>query len=106
MRPVGTEADLATAVRDAVLAVPGVARLGGTAVEVATYFAGGKVVGVRLAGETVHVHVVVDQLPVAPVADRVAEAVQQVLAGADDPRPVEVMVDDVDDAAFRMAARG
>lgn len=101
-----TEA-LAGQVREAALAVPGVARLApGTVVEVATHFAGGKVVGVRLAGGTVQVHVVVDQLPVGPVADRVAAAVREVLAGADDPRPVQVMVDDVDDAAFETLAAG
>lgn len=99
--PVSTQAHLATQVRDATLAVPGVARLApGTAVEVATHFAGGKVVGVRLAGETVQVHLVVDRLPAPPVAEQVEAAVREVLAGAGDPRPVQVMVDDVTDAAF------
>ncbi|MPZ27939.1 MAG: hypothetical protein GEV12_16385 [Micromonosporaceae bacterium] len=102
-----TDLHLATRVRDAVLAVPGVARLaGGSAVEVATHYAGGKVVGVRLAGTTVQVHVVVDQLPVPPVADRVESAVREVLAAAGDPRPVQVMVDDVDDTAFQALAEG
>jgi hypothetical protein len=78
-----------------------VARLApGTAAEVATHFAGGKVVGVRLAGPAVQVHLVVDQLPVPPVADRVGAAVRAVLAAAGDQRPVEVTVQDVDDAAF------
>lgn len=106
--PVSTEANLATQVRDAALAVPGVARLAaGSAVEIATHFAGGKVVGVRLAGETVQVHLVVDRLPVPPVADQVAAAVREVLTGAGDPRPVQVIVDDLDDAAFRaLAGRG
>jgi hypothetical protein len=107
MSTVSTDQALATQVRDAALAVPGVARLAaGTSVAVATYFAGGTVVGVRLVGQTVRVHVVVDQLPAGPVADRVAAAVREVLVGADDPRPVEVMVDDVDDAAFRTLAAG
>jgi hypothetical protein len=102
-----TRAVLATQVRDAVRAVPGVARLApGTAAEVATYFAGGKVVGVRLVGDTVRVHVVVDRLPAPPVAAQVEAAVLAVLAGAGDPRPVQVVVEDVDDAAFRALAAG
>jgi hypothetical protein len=104
---VSTDQALATKVRDAALAVPGVARLAtGTGVVVATYFAGGTVAGVRLAGESVQVHLVVDQLPVLPVADRVEAAVREVLAGADDPRPVQVMVEDVDDTAFHTLAAG
>lgn len=96
---------LATQVRDAALAVPGVARMApGTAVEIATHFAGGKVVGVRLAGAAVQVHLVVDRLPAPPVADQVEAAVRAVLAGAGDPRPVQVIVEDVDDAAFQVLA--
>lgn len=92
---------LAGEVRDAVLGVPGVARLApGSAVEVATQFAGGKVVGVRLAGPVVEVHVVVDALPIGPVADQVQGAAGRVLTAAGDPRPVRVVVTDVDDAAF------
>ena len=44
--------DLARAVADAVVGVPGVARLSpGTGVEVATLFPGGKVIGLRLSGK-------------------------------------------------------
>lgn len=87
---------LASTVRDAVLAVPGVARLTpGEPVEAATQFAGGKVVGVRL-GDPVEVHVAVDQLPIAPLAERVRDAVRAVLAHDGDDRPVEVIVDDLD----------
>lgn len=102
-----TDQALASAIRDAVLAVPGVARLApGTAAEAATYFAGGKVVGVRLAGDPVEVHLVLDRLPVPEVAGRVDEAVRQVLARAGDPRPVRVVVEDVDDVAFRALPAG
>ena len=46
--------DVARAVADAVLAVPGVAGLSpGTGVEVSTQFSGGKVIGVRLTGAEV-----------------------------------------------------
>jgi len=104
---VSTDQALATAVREATLAVPGVAWLASTAaVEVATYFAGGKVVGVRLAGDTVEVHVVLDRLPVPPVASRVDQAVRQVLAAAGDPRPVRVVVEDVADVALQAQPAG
>jgi hypothetical protein len=88
--------DLARAVADAVTAVPGVAGLtGGFGVEVATMFAGGKVVGVHLGEDQVEVHIVADQAPLTRVADEAAEAALRVLAAVDDPRPVRVFVDDV-----------
>jgi hypothetical protein len=99
--PVPADRELAAAVREAALAVPGVARLApGTGAEVATHFPGGKLVGVRLAGATVQLHLVVDRLPVPPIAGQVERAVRAVLAGAGDPRPVRVVVEDVDQAAF------
>ncbi|MGW0435990.1 hypothetical protein ACWDV4_26025 [Micromonospora sp. NPDC003197] len=91
---------LASAVRDAVLAVPGVARLtSGGAIEVATQFSGGKVVGVRL-GDPVEVHVAVDRSPIIPVTEQVRAAVQAVLDRSGEHRPVEVVVDDIDPVAF------
>jgi hypothetical protein len=91
---------LVSAVRDAVLAVPGVARLTtGGAIEVATQFAGGKVVGVRL-GNPVEVHVAVDRSPIIPVTDRVRAAVHAVLERSGEPRPVDVVVDDIDPVAL------
>lgn len=91
---------LASAVRDAALAVPGVARLtSGGAVEVATQFPGGKVVGVRL-GNPVEVHVAVDRSPIIPVTERVRAAVRAVLDRSGEHRPVEVVVDDIDPVAL------
>lgn len=87
---------LAKAVRDAVLAVDGVAGLGTTGpVEVATRYAGGKIGGIRL-GDEVEVHVTVDPVPIGPVGERIQAAVRAVLERAGVQRPVEVVVDDVD----------
>jgi hypothetical protein len=83
-------------VADAVTAVPGVAGLSpGSGVEVATLFAGGKVVGLRLSGEQVEVHIIADQVPLQPVADAAALAARRVLLAAGDERPVHVVVEDV-----------
>ncbi|RKR85800.1 hypothetical protein BDK92_0009 [Micromonospora pisi] len=96
---------LATAVRDAVLAVDGVRELTtGGPVEVATQFAGGKVSGIRL-GDEVEVHVMVDAVPIGPLGERVQAAVRAVLAGAGVDRPVEVVVDDIDLAALAAQPR-
>jgi hypothetical protein len=98
---------ISTAVRDAALGVPGVAALtGGPGVEVATRFPGGKVSGVRLGAE-VEVHVVLDRLPVEPVAERVRRAVRAAAraAGAPD-RPVRVVVDDLEPVALARVTAG
>jgi len=92
--------DLAHAVADAVTAVPGVAGLSpGGGVEVSTLFAGGKVVGVRLAGEAVEVHLVAGRVPVQEVAQAAADAALRVLRAAGDERGVSVIVEDVVDRA-------
>jgi hypothetical protein len=106
--------DLAHAAADAALAVPGVARLSpgngvlgpGTGVEVSTQFAGGKVLGVRLGGERAEVHIVADRVPLPPITDQVAAAVGAVLAAAGEPKPVTVVVDDLEAAAIDRRARG
>ncbi|MGW4467305.1 hypothetical protein [Micromonospora sp. NPDC004704] len=96
---------LATAVRDAVLGVDGVAGLNaGGPVEVATQYAGGKISGVRL-GEQVEVHVTVEAVPIGPLGERIAAAVRKVLDRAGVDRPVEVVVDDVDLAALAAETR-
>jgi hypothetical protein len=97
--------DIARAVADAVLAVPGVARLSpGSGVEVSTQFSGGKVIGVRLTGDEVEVHIVADRIPLPPIANEAAAATGQVLAATGDDRPVVVVVDDiVTDALTRRA---
>lgn len=98
--------DLARAVADAVLEVPGVARLSpGSPVEVATLFAGGKVVGLRLSGDVVEVHVVADRGPLPAVAEQAAVAAKRVLSAAGDGREVVVVVDDVEESAVDRRAR-
>jgi hypothetical protein len=88
-------AGLARSIADAVTAVPGVRRLTGGAIEVATRFAGGKVLGVRLA-DTVEVHLVADLVPLPPVAEQAARAAKSVLAKTGDGRQVEVVIEDVE----------
>lgn len=98
--------DIAHAVADAATAVPGVARLSpGSGVEVATLFAGGKVIGVRLSGTAVEVHIVANAAPLQPVATEVNAAVRRVLGAAGDDRPVNVVVDDVEPGAIERRAR-
>ncbi|GAA4207635.1 hypothetical protein [Actinocatenispora rupis] len=97
---------LARAVAAAAGSTPGVARLvPGTGVPVVTHVPGGTVTGVGLGPAAVSVHVAVDRFPLEPVITGVVEAVSAVLAGAGDPRRVEVVVEDVDEAAVRRAAR-
>ena len=98
--------DLARAVADAVLEVPGVARLSpGGPVEVATLFAGGKVVGLRLSGEVVELHIVADRVPLPEVAEQASVAAKVVLSAAGDDREVLVVVDDVEESAVDRRAR-
>jgi hypothetical protein len=93
--------DLAKSVEDAVTATPGVAALHpGFGVEVATYYSGGKVVGVSLGGETVDVYVTADRVPLREVADAAAAAAARVLAAAGDRRPVNVVVADVSESGI------
>jgi hypothetical protein len=88
--------DIARAVADAVLAVPGVAGLSpGTGIEVSTQFSGGKVIGVRLSGDEVEVHIVADRGPLPPIANEAAAAARKVLRADGDDRPVVVVVDDI-----------
>jgi hypothetical protein len=88
--------DLARTVADAVLDVPGVAGLtGGPGVEVATLFAGGKVVGLRIGDGAVDVHLVADRIPLHQVAEDAAAAAQRVLSAVGDPRQVNIVIEDV-----------
>ncbi len=88
--------DIARAVADAVRAVPGVAGLSpGSGIEVSTQFSGGKVIGVRLTGDEVEVHIVADRMPLPPIANEAAAAARLVLTAAGDDRPVVVVVDDI-----------
>jgi hypothetical protein len=98
---------IAATIRDAVLAIPGVARLTpGTAVEVATLFAGGKVCGIRL-GDPVEVHVaVLDRTPIPALAEEIRGAVKRILGSVGEhPRCIDVVVDDIEPAVVHAGER-
>jgi hypothetical protein len=89
--------ELADAVAEAVLAVPGVARLHqGAFGEVATYLPGRRVPGVRLRPDGVEVHVVVERtlLDQRVPLPRVAEQIHRAVAGRV-PGPVHVFIEDL-----------
>ena len=88
---------LARAVAAAATAVPGVARLsGGTGVEAATLYPGGKVVGVVVDQASVTVHLVAGRLPLVELAEHVRAAVGAVLAQHGARRVVDIVVEDLD----------
>ncbi len=88
---------IAQAVALGVAGVAGVARLtSGTGVEAATYFAGGKTVGVVVRQDQVRVHIVLSQLPIVEVAERARAAAQRVLGALGAERRVEVVVEDLE----------
>ena len=77
--------------------VPGVARLSpGAGVEVATQFAGGKVVGVGVRGDAVVAHLVIDRLPVDQVARAARAAGEAALGDLGVARRLDLVIDDVD----------
>jgi hypothetical protein len=93
-RPVVDRAVLAAAVATALVQVPGVARLSpGTGVEVATQFAGGKVVGVGLRDDA---YLVVDRLPVDQVARAARAAGEAALADLGVARRLDLVIDDLE----------
>lgn len=79
-------------VRDACLAVEGVAAMsGGVLGEVGTYLPGRRVMGVRLHDDRAEVHIALhDHSPVRQTADAVAQALEQMLS-----IPVIVWVDEL-----------
>jgi hypothetical protein len=84
---------VARAVAAGVVNVPGVVRLdAGSGVEVATYWPGGRTIGVVLRSDRLSVHVVVDRLPLAEVAGPVAAVATTVLRAVGLELPVEVVV--------------
>src|SRR5262245_4955268 len=88
---------LAAAVATALARAPGVARLSpGTGVEVATQFAGGKVVGVRVREDAVVAHLVIDRLPVDQVATAARAAAEAALADLGVACRLDLVIDDVD----------
>jgi hypothetical protein len=84
------------ALADAVERVPGVGLRGPSGIEIATQFAGGRVVGIQMTAEAVSVHIVSSRVPLGPVVDEVRAAARRVLTAAGDHRPVAVTVEDVD----------
>ena len=82
------------AVTTAVAACPVVAGLaGGSFGEVATYLPGRRLLGVRLAGEELEIHVVARWgTPLPEVADAVRTAVSPLVGG----RAVTVFIDDIE----------
>lgn len=96
---------LAEALARAVYAVPGVSALIAPWPGAATEFADRRVEGVTLHPDLVEVFIRVNALPVPPVADRAAEAATQVLVQANDPRPVRISIEDLDDSALSLPAR-
>jgi hypothetical protein len=90
-------AALAASVASALMQVPGVARLSpGAGVEVATQFAGGKVVGVGVRDDAVIAHLVIDRLPLDQVARAARAAAEAVLAALGVARRLDLVIDDVD----------
>lgn len=82
----------ARGIRDAVLALPEVARLSAGALgEVATYLPGDRVPGVRIAPDGVHVHVVL-----TPAAAEAIPAAAGAIARAVGPGSVHVHIEDVE----------
>jgi hypothetical protein len=90
-------AALAASVASALTQVPGVARLSpGTGVEVATQFAGGKVVGVGVRDDAVIAHLVIDRLPLDQVARAARAAAESALADLGAAHRLDLVIDDVD----------
>jgi hypothetical protein len=88
---------LAAAVATALARTPGVARLSpGAGVEVATQFAGGKVLGVRVRDDAVVAHLVIDRLPVDQVATAARAAAEAALADLGVACRLDLVIDDVD----------
>ena len=88
---------LAASVASALTQVPGVARLSpGTGVEVATQFAGGKVVGVGVRDDAVVAHLVIDRWPLDQVARAARAAAETALADLGVARRLDLVIDDVD----------
>lgn len=88
---------IAQAVAAAIAGVADVARLtAGAGVEAATYYAGGKTIGVVVGKDQITVHIVVMELPVARVAERVREAALEVLGALGARHAVDVVVEDVE----------
>ncbi len=90
-----------------VAALGGLAYLtAGDGVEAATHYAGGKTVGVVVRPDLVRIHIVVRELPIAAVVERVRETTQRALGTLGAERPVEVVVEDVELDQLPSSLRG
>jgi hypothetical protein len=88
---------IAQTVADSVARMAGIARLtAGSGVEVATYYPGGKTVGVAVDENGVAVHVAISALPVLDVVEQVRAIVIQALQARGWSLPVDVVVEDID----------
>ena len=95
---------LASEVAAEVLAIPGVAGLvTGPGVEVATYYPGGKQVGVRVGEQAVELHLVAGRFPLPELVEEVRAAATRVLDRHQAALAVDVVVEDV--AADRLPGR-
>jgi hypothetical protein len=80
-RALTPRAQLAAAVAEAVIRVPGVERLSrGSGQEAAVQYAGGKVLGVRITDQQIAVHVLLNRLPLAPVVAMIRSRIDEVVA--------------------------
>lgn len=59
-------------------------------------YAGGKTLGVVVRQDLVRLHIVVNELPLVGVAERVRDTVQRALRALGAERPVEVVVEDLE----------
>jgi hypothetical protein len=88
---------LVRAVAACVSSLPGVACLtGGPGVEAATYYRGGKVVGVVVRDGRMSVHLVANALPIQKVVADVREAITGFLRDQDHGFAVEIVVEDLE----------
>jgi hypothetical protein len=74
-------AQLAAAVAEPVIRVPGVKRLSrGSGQEAAVQYAGGKVLGVQITDHHIAVHLVLNRLPLLPIVATVRSRIDEVIA--------------------------
>jgi hypothetical protein len=84
-RALTPRAQLASAVAEAVIRVPGVERLSrGSGQEAAVQYAGGKVLGVQISDRHIAVHVLLDRLPLPAIVATVRSRIDDVLARRND----------------------
>jgi hypothetical protein len=95
-RTTARRGDVAEALAEAVDALGLVSRTGGDGVEIATHYAGGKVLGVKLTGDRVTIHVVAERLPLGQSAEAVHATCRSVLERFALDWPVELVIDDLD----------